>query len=78
MLKYIHITTKKQADLIFREDKSQVQLKMSQKQILNSDYNLIIIPDSASNDFDNQELLLGKRVLRLSSWIIMKWTSRIK
>lgn len=60
MLKYIHITTKKQADLIFHEDKSHGLTEDVTKQILNSDYNLIIIPDSASNDFDNQELLLEK------------------
>lgn len=60
MMKYIYLTEEVVVDLIFHEDKSHGLTDNAMEQILNSDYELIIIPDSSSNDVDNQRLLLEK------------------
>lgn len=67
MLRFITRTTNIIPELVFHEDKSHGLTDNIMEQLIGSEYDLVIIPDSSSNDFDNQKKLLenGKKIIIL-------------
>lgn len=67
MLRFILRTTDTQAELVFHDDKSHGLTKSIMKKLEKIDYDLLIIPDSSSNDYDNQVRILenGKKLIIL-------------
>lgn len=67
MLRFITRTTNIIPELVFHEDKSHGLTDNIMEQLIGSKYDLVIIPDSSSNDFDNQKKLLedGKKIIIL-------------
>ena len=67
MLRFITRTINIIPELVFHEDKSHGLTDNIMEQLIGSKYDLVIIPDSSSNDFDNQKKLLedGKKIIIL-------------